>query len=117
MTPSDRVRGSKDPGPAHDYRVEVIRCLAILALLLGAGFGEIGLVQQVLEESHGISGPSGPRLYAADVPYPSKSNNAFTPYTVPSSRSQLGEGTPVHITNIRKLADGRITFWIGWEFF
>jgi hypothetical protein len=50
------------------------------------------------------------------VPYPSRANNAFTPYTTPSSRSLLGGGTPVHITNIRELADGRITFQIGYEF-
>jgi hypothetical protein len=71
----------------------------------------------ILEESHGILGPAGPRLFTASVPFPSKSNDAFTPYTVPSSRSQLGGGLPIHITNIRRLPDGRITFFVGWEFF
>jgi M6 family metalloprotease-like protein len=71
----------------------------------------------MLEESHGVSGPAGPRSYPTSVPFPSKVNDAFTPYTVPSSRSQLGGGLPVHITNIRRLPDGRITFAIGWEFF
>ncbi len=71
----------------------------------------------ILEESHGVAGPSGPRVYANMVPFPSKSNDSFTPFTVPSSRAQLGGGTPVHITNIRKLPDGRITFSIGREFY
>lgn len=71
----------------------------------------------LLEESHGIAGPAGPRSFPNMVPYPSKSNDAFTPFTVPSSRAQLGGGTPVHITNIRRLPDGRITFMIGYEFF
>jgi M6 family metalloprotease-like protein len=71
----------------------------------------------ILEESHGIAGPAGPRSFPSLVPYPSKANDAFTPFTVPSSRAQLGGGTPVHITNIRRLPDGRITFFIGYEFF
>jgi M6 family metalloprotease-like protein len=70
----------------------------------------------ILEESHGIEGPAGPRLYLSAVPYPSGANNAFTPFTTPSSRSQLGGGLPVHITNIRRLPDGRITFHIGFEY-
>ena len=70
----------------------------------------------VLEESHGVEGASGPRVYLGAVPYPSQSNTAFTPYTVPSSRSQLGGGLPVHVTNIRRLPDGRITFHIGYEY-
>jgi hypothetical protein len=68
-----------------------------------------------LEESHGITGPSGPRSYLSMVPYPSKANNAFTPYTTPSSKSQKGGGLPVSITNIQRLSDGRITFFIGYE--
>ncbi len=70
----------------------------------------------ILEESHGISGPSGPRVHVNAVPFPSKSNSAFTPYTQPSSRPQLAGGAAVSITNIRQLADGRITFEIGREF-
>jgi M6 family metalloprotease-like protein len=70
----------------------------------------------VLEESHGVEGPSGPMVFRDLVPYPSRANNAFTPYTTPSSRSQLGGGLPVHITNIRRLADGRITFYVGYEY-
>src|SRR5262249_50637925 len=68
----------------------------------------------ILEESHGVEGPAGPRVFLGSVPFPSKANTAFTPYTVPSSRSQLGGGLPVHITNIRRLADGRITFQVGY---
>src|SRR5262245_1036441 len=71
----------------------------------------------ILEESHGVAGPSGPMRYLNAVPYPSPSNNAFTPYTTPSSKSLKGGGLPVHITNIRTLPDGRITFFIGYEFF
>jgi M6 family metalloprotease-like protein len=70
----------------------------------------------ILEESHGVEGPSGPRVFMNAVPYPSPANNAFTPYTTPSSRSQMGGGLPVHITNIRRLADGRVTFYVGYEY-
>lgn len=70
----------------------------------------------ILEESHGIEGPAGPTSQLAAVPYPSASNNAFTPDTTPSSRSPLGGGMPVHITEIKRLPDGRITFLIGYEF-
>jgi M6 family metalloprotease-like protein len=70
----------------------------------------------ILEESHGVDGPSGPRVYLREVPYPSRANDAFTPYTTPSSRSQLGGGLPVHLTTIRRLPDGRISFAVGFEY-
>jgi M6 family metalloprotease-like protein len=70
----------------------------------------------VLEVSHGITTPEGPQRFLGAVPYPSPSNTTFTPYTTPSSRPRLGSGWPVHITNIRKLPDGRITFHIGYEY-
>lgn len=70
----------------------------------------------ILEESHGVEGPSGPRMYLSAVPYPSSANDAYTPYTTPSSRSQLGGGLPVHITNIRQLPDGKVAFYVGYEF-
>jgi hypothetical protein len=70
----------------------------------------------ILEESHGVEGPSGPRVFQTSVPYPSGANDAFTPFTTPSSRSQLGGGLPVYITNIRKLPDGRVSFQIGYEY-
>ena len=67
----------------------------------------------ILEESHGIEGPLGPRVFLNSIPFPSASNHAFTPDTHPSSRSLLGGGLPVHINEIRQLPDGRITFTIG----
>ncbi len=70
----------------------------------------------ILEESHGVEGPTGPTVYLSSVPYPSPSNNAFTPETTPSSRSPMGGGLPVHLTEIRRLPDGRITFHIGYEY-
>jgi M6 family metalloprotease-like protein len=71
----------------------------------------------ILEESHGIAGPQGPMRFLGSIPYPSRSNSAFTPYTTPSSKPLTGGGLPVHITNIRKLPDGRITFFIGYEYY
>jgi M6 family metalloprotease-like protein len=70
----------------------------------------------VLEESHGVEGPTGPTVHLSAVPYPSASNNAFTPETTPSSRSPVGGGLPVHITEIHRLPDGRITFHVGYEY-
>jgi M6 family metalloprotease-like protein len=70
----------------------------------------------ILEESHGVEGPAGPRTYLDKVPFPSSANDAFTPVTTPSSRAQLGGGKPVYITNIRRLADGRIAFQVGYEY-
>ncbi len=70
----------------------------------------------VLEESHGIGGPDGPMRFLGSVPYPSRANTAFTPYTTPSSKPAKPGGVPVHITNIRRLPDGRITFHIGYEY-
>ena len=67
----------------------------------------------ILEESHGIEGPLGPRVFLNAVPFPSAANHAFTPDTRPSSRSLLGGGLPVHINEIRQLPDGRIAFTIG----
>jgi M6 family metalloprotease-like protein len=70
----------------------------------------------ILEEAHGVEGPTGPTVHLTAVPYPSQANNAFTPDTTPSSRSPLGGGLPVHITEIRRLPDGRITFHVGYEY-
>jgi M6 family metalloprotease-like protein len=69
-----------------------------------------------LEEAHGLEGPRAASQQVSAVPYPSSANNAFTPDTTPSSKSQLGGGLPVYITNIRRLPDGRITFAIGYEY-
>jgi M6 family metalloprotease-like protein len=70
----------------------------------------------VLEESHGISGPDGPNRFLGSVPYPSRSNTAYTPYTTPSSKPSKPGGVPIHITNIHRLPDGRVTFHIGYEY-
>lgn len=70
----------------------------------------------ILEESHGVEGPSGPRMFLTDVAYPSPANDAYTPFTTPSSRSLLGGGLPVHITNIRQHPDGRVSFHLGYEY-
>jgi M6 family metalloprotease-like protein len=78
--------------------------------------GNRGQQPVYLEESHGIEGARGPSTRPDLVPFPSSSNNSFTPHTIPSSRGQLGGGLPVWITNIRKLPDGRIAFQIGYEF-
>jgi M6 family metalloprotease-like protein len=69
-----------------------------------------------LQESHGIEGAAGPNAFRGDVPYPSTANDSYTPYTTPSSRSPHDGGYPVHITAIRRRADGRITFEIGYEY-
>jgi M6 family metalloprotease-like protein len=70
----------------------------------------------ILEESHGIEGPIGPTSQLAAVPFPSPANTSFTPDTTPSSKSPMGGGLPVHITEIRRLEDGKITFQIGYEY-
>ena len=66
----------------------------------------------ILEESHGVVGPTGPTIHLAAVPYPSPANHV-TPLTTPSSRSPQGGGLPVSITEIHRLADGRVTFVVG----
>jgi M6 family metalloprotease-like protein len=71
----------------------------------------------ILEEAHGVAGPRGPGSFPDFVPFPAKdTNNAFTPFTIPSSRSQLGGGLPVFITNIDKRPDGKVAFHIGYEY-
>jgi hypothetical protein len=71
----------------------------------------------LVEESHGVQGPAGPRSYLKDVPFPSPSNRSFTPYTTPSSRSIMGGGPPVFITEIERRPDGKITFAVGYASF
>ena len=70
----------------------------------------------ILEESHGVDGPTGPTVHLSAVPYPSPANNSFTPTTIPSSRSPQGGGLPIHITNISRHPDGRVSFHIGYEY-
>jgi hypothetical protein len=40
-----------------------------------------------LEGSHGVEGPLGPRSFLRQIPFPSASNHAFTPFTTPSSKT------------------------------
>lgn len=70
----------------------------------------------LLEESHGVEGPSGPTSHLNSVPYPSAAAKAFTPETTPSSQSPQGGGLPVHITEVRRLPDGRVAFQVGYEY-
>lgn len=70
----------------------------------------------VLEESHGVEGPTGPTVHLGFVPFPSPANNSFTPDTTPSSRSPKGGGLPVYVTDIRRLPDGRVCFRVGYEY-
>jgi M6 family metalloprotease-like protein len=70
----------------------------------------------VLEESHGIEGSIGPRVFPEMIPFPSAANNSFTPWTQPSSRSARGGGLPVYITEIQRHPDGRISFQVGVEY-
>lgn len=71
----------------------------------------------ILEESHGIEGVGGPSAFPTSVPFPSPSNDSFTPFTTPSSKGQLGgAATPVYVTNITRLPDGRVTFHVGYDY-
>lgn len=70
----------------------------------------------ILEEAHGVEGPSGPTVHLSNVPFPSPSSKSFTPETTPSSKSPQGGGLPVHISEIKRLPDGRIAFHVGYEF-
>jgi hypothetical protein len=78
--------------------------------------GNRGSQPVFLEESHGIQDSTGPRAFTGAVPFPSPANNSFTPFTTPSSKSQLGGGFDVWITNIKRLYDGRIALQVGYEF-
>ncbi len=69
-----------------------------------------------LEESHGIEGRGGPGSATGAVPFPSPSNDSFTPFTTPSSKAKRGGGLDVYITNITRHPDGRITFHVGYEY-
>ncbi len=118
-SPNQCVKVLVRPDGSEYFFLENRRKKGFDAELPGEGLLIWRVVQNrpILEESHGVEGPSGPRVFLSAVPYPSSANNAFTPYTTPSSRAQLGGGLPVHITNIRRLPDGRVTFHIGYEFY
>jgi M6 family metalloprotease-like protein len=75
-----------------------------------------GTQQVYLEEAHGVEGPTGPRVFTGAVPFPNPANHSFTRFTTPSSKSQLGGGLDVSITQITRLPDGRIALRIGYEY-
>jgi M6 family metalloprotease-like protein len=106
------------PNGSEYYLVENRRKKGFDADLPGEGL----LIWRVLNdrptliESHGVDSPSGPLMYLANVPFPSDANPSFTPDTTPSSRSPNGGGLTVHLTEIRRLGDGRIALSVGYEF-
>lgn len=69
-----------------------------------------------LEESHGIEGRGGPSSSTGSVPFPSPSNDSFTPYTIPSSKAKNGGGLDVFVTSITRHPDGRVTFHVGYQY-
>ena len=124
------VLGASEDSPNEVYKIPVKADGSEYLLLenrrkkkFDAGLPAEGLLiwrmtrnRPLLEESHGIGGPQGPQAFATSVPFPSPSNDSFTPYTTPSSRSRLGGGNQVYLTNIKRMEDGRISFWIGYAF-
>lgn len=116
--PTQCVKVMVRPDGSEYFLLENRRKIGADALLPGEGLLIWRVVNNkpVLEESHGIEGARGPSSFPPLVPFPSPANDSFTPYTIPSSRSQLGGGLPVWITNIRRLPDGRITFHLGYEY-
>jgi len=69
-----------------------------------------------LVEAHGITGPRGPRINVVNIPFPTAHNDAFTPFSLPSSAIASQDLPPVYITDIRRMADGRISFSVGAAF-
>jgi M6 family metalloprotease-like protein len=69
-----------------------------------------------LIEAHGLSNVRAPWLNIRNIPYPTPRNDAFTPYSRPSSRTGAPGALPVYLTDIRRLEDGRIAFSIGYGF-
>ncbi len=56
------------------------------------------------------------RTDVRNMPFPTAGNTSFTPFTRPSSAALTGNGLPVYLTNIRRLADGKVAFRIGYGF-
>jgi len=106
------------PDASEYYLLEVRSRKGFDADLPGEGLliWQVADGRPLLMESHGVEGPTGPTAHPGVVPFPSSANSAFTPDTIPSSRSPRGGGLPVHITAIRKLPDGRVSFRIGYEY-
>ena len=117
-SPTECVKVLARPDGSEYFLLEVRSRRGFDADLPGAGLLIWRVVNDrpVLEESHGVEGPTGPTVHLPAVPYPSPANTAFTPDTIPSSRSPKGGGLPVHITAIRRLPEGRVCFRIGYEY-
>jgi hypothetical protein len=64
----------------------------------------------ILETANGVTNL---RSDVRNIPFPTPRNDAFTPFTKPSSAALTGDELPVYITHIRRLPDGRIAFRIG----
>jgi M6 family metalloprotease-like protein len=70
----------------------------------------------ILVEAHGLANTRAPWLNLRNIPYPTPRNDAYTPFSRPSSTTS-GEGAiPLYLTDIRRLDDGRIAFSIGYGF-
>ena len=106
------------PDGSEYYLLEVRSRKGFDADLPGEGLliWQVSGDRPLLMESHGVDGPMGPTAHPGSVPFPSSANTSFTPGTIPSSRSPRGGGLPVHITSIRRLPDGRVSFQIGYEY-
>jgi M6 family metalloprotease-like protein len=69
-----------------------------------------------LVEAHGLANLRAPWLNLRNIPYPTPRNDAYTPWSRPSSRTGTPGASPVYLTDIRRLEDGRIAFSIGYGF-
>jgi M6 family metalloprotease-like protein len=69
-----------------------------------------------LVEAHGLANVRAPWLNVRNIPYPTPRNDAYTPFSRPSSAVDSAGGIPVYLTEIRRLNDGRIAFSIGYGF-
>jgi hypothetical protein len=106
------------PNGSEYYLIENRRKIGFDGELAGEGLliYRVYHDRPILCEAHGIDGPAAPTVQLNSVPFPAETNNAFTPETIPSSRSPQGGGLPVYITEIRRRTDGKITFSIGYEY-
>ena len=69
-----------------------------------------------LVEAHGLANRRAPWLNVRYIPYPTPRNDAYTPFSRPSSAIVGQDTLPVYLTDIRRLDDGRIAFSIGYGF-
>jgi hypothetical protein len=70
----------------------------------------------ILVEAHGLTGPRAPIFNVQNIPYPTPRIDEYTPYSKPSSSTDSDDATPVYITNIHRLDEGRIAFDVGYAF-